>query len=87
MDSCVPVATGDYLFHLLPQAVIQDLIFAEMLNLGDIARLEVAAADHRIHQSQVSDCSFTGMMHKPIFSVVNAYIFVFITGILRYQLV
>jgi hypothetical protein len=43
-----------HLFHDIPRAIIQDLIFGELLALSDIARLEVAAAVHTIHQSQVS---------------------------------
>jgi hypothetical protein len=35
-----------YLFHTLPRAIIRDFIFREMLDLEDIARLEVAAAVH-----------------------------------------
>jgi hypothetical protein len=39
-----------YFFHALPRPIIQDIIFREILSLGDIARLEVAAAVHRIHE-------------------------------------
>jgi hypothetical protein len=54
---------GYYFFHTLPRVIIRDLIFREMLDLGDIARLEVAAAVHRLHQEdQVSEDSRTGMM-------------------------
>jgi hypothetical protein len=41
-------------FYKLPRAIIRDVIFRELLSLGDIARLEVAAAVHSIHDSQVS---------------------------------
>jgi hypothetical protein len=40
---------GCYLFHIIPRAILQDVIFREMLELKDIARLEVAAAIHRLH--------------------------------------
>jgi hypothetical protein len=40
---------GYYVFHVLPRAIIRDLILQEMLSLKDIARLEVAAAIHRLH--------------------------------------
>jgi hypothetical protein len=40
---------GHYIFDALPQAILRDLILREMLDLEDIARLEVAAAVHRLH--------------------------------------
>jgi hypothetical protein len=46
---------GCYFFHILPLAILRDVIFREMLELEDIARLEVAAAIHRLHdEDQVS---------------------------------
>jgi hypothetical protein len=42
-----------YFFHVLPRAIIRDIIFREMLTLKDMARLEVAAAVHSLHESQV----------------------------------
>jgi hypothetical protein len=54
MNSVNQSFLGYYFFHVLPRAIAGDLIFQEMLELGDIARLEVAAAVHSIHRSQVS---------------------------------
>jgi hypothetical protein len=44
----------DYLFHPLPQDIIKEDIF-QMLDLSDIACLEVAAAVHRIHDYRYRD--------------------------------
>jgi hypothetical protein len=46
-------ALGYYFFRDLPRAIIHDPIFREMLDLGDVARLEVAAAVHSLRESQV----------------------------------
>jgi hypothetical protein len=45
-------ALGDNFFYILPRAIIRDLILREMLDLKDIARLEVAAAIHRLHEEE-----------------------------------
>jgi hypothetical protein len=45
---------GYIFFHALPPTIIRDSIFREMLDLGDIARLEVAAATRLIRDSMVS---------------------------------
>jgi hypothetical protein len=45
---------GNYFFHAVPRFIVQNLIFREMLDLKDIARLELAAAVHSIRRSQVS---------------------------------
>jgi hypothetical protein len=55
MDSYKKLSLIHYLLRFVPRDIIQDLIFGEMLDLSDQARLEVAAAVHTIHQSQVSD--------------------------------
>jgi hypothetical protein len=49
---CNKHTLGHYFFHILPRAIIRDLIFREMLDLKDIARLEVAAAIHRLHDEE-----------------------------------
>jgi hypothetical protein len=61
-DSIMSSSFGDhenpqkcYLLCKVPRAILQDVIFREMLELKDIARLEVAAAIHRLHdEDQVS---------------------------------
>jgi hypothetical protein len=60
-----------YLFHALPRSIIQDLIFGEMLALSDIARLEVAAAVHRIHRSQVGVQSLELNEHISISGIIG----------------
>jgi hypothetical protein len=40
------------IFHALPRAIIRDIIFQQMLDLGDIACLEVAAAVHLLHDEE-----------------------------------
>jgi hypothetical protein len=43
---------GYYSFDVIPRAIIQDVIFREISELGDIARLEVAAAIHHLHDEE-----------------------------------
>jgi hypothetical protein len=51
-----PSAMGDYFFHIFPPVIIREVILQVMLELEDIARLEVAAAIHRLHkQDKVND--------------------------------
>jgi hypothetical protein len=45
----------EYLFYDIPRSIIQDLIFGEMLDLSDIARLEIAAAVRWIHRFKVRE--------------------------------
>jgi hypothetical protein len=50
MQTNLSSSLGDYFFQILPPAIIREIIFQEMLELEDIARLEVAAAVHRLHE-------------------------------------
>jgi hypothetical protein len=43
---------GYYFFQFIPQIIVREVIFREMLELKDIARLEVAAAVYSIFESQ-----------------------------------
>jgi hypothetical protein len=53
MDTGSDNAMEYYFFQTLPRSIIRDVIFRDMLSLEDIARLEVAAAVHAIHEAQV----------------------------------
>jgi hypothetical protein len=44
---------GSCFFHVIPADLIRDVILCEMLDLSDIAVLEVAAAIHSIRDAKV----------------------------------
>jgi hypothetical protein len=55
-----------YFYHVLPGTIIRDVIFRELLELKDIARLEVAAAVRSLWESQVRISCSTPMLHAHI---------------------